>query len=87
MTPRADSGPVEHLGPAERVAAWATGIGVGLLAFMVTWLAGARITTGIWAQPRAAVIAMSIAVLVGIVCAVVIGRRLLCTVIAESHRT
>lgn len=63
--------------PADRVAASVTGIGIGLLVFMVAWLVGARLTERIWEQPTAAIIAMSVAATVGVVVAAASGRRLL----------
>jgi len=61
---------------ADRIAARATGVGVGLLSFMIAWLVGARVTDRIWGPPSSAVVAMVIAVAVGILVAVVAGRRL-----------
>ena len=61
---------------ADRVAARATGVGIGVLAFMITWLVGARVAAQIWGPPSSAVVAMGIAVAVGILIAVVAGRRL-----------
>jgi len=61
---------------AERVAARATGVGVGLLVFMTTWLVAARITERLWGPPSAAVVAMTVALLAGVVSALVAGHRL-----------
>ena len=61
---------------ADRVAARATGVGIGLLAFMIAWLVGARVTEQIWGLPSSAVVALAIAVIVGIVVAAVAGHRL-----------
>jgi len=61
---------------ADRVAAQATGVGVGLLGFMIAWLIGARVTEQIWGPPSSAVVALVISLVVGIVVAVVAGRRL-----------
>jgi hypothetical protein len=36
---------------ADRVAAWATGSGIGLMALMVTWLIGNRLAALAW-DPR-----------------------------------
>jgi hypothetical protein len=70
---------------ADRVAARATGVGVGLLAFMIAWLIGARVTEQIWGPPSSAVVALAISVMVGILVAVVAGHRLLHRQFAESH--
>jgi len=72
---------------ADRVAARATGVGVGVLAFMITWLVGARVTELIWGPPSSAVIAMAIAVVVGIAMAVVAGRGLVRRQLLESQPT
>ena len=62
---------------ADRVAAIATGIGIGLVAFMVTWTVGARITERIWELPMSAYIAMAAAIVVGIGTSALASRRLL----------
>ena len=43
---------------ADRVAARATGVGVGVLALMITRLVGARVAAQIWGPPSSAVAAM-----------------------------
>lgn len=60
---------------ADRVAARATGVGVGFLALMITWLIGARVTDRIWGPPSSAVVALAIAVAVGILAAVLSDRH------------
>jgi dipeptide/tripeptide permease len=60
---------------AERVGARATGVGVGLLVFMIVWLVGARVTDLFWG-PSSAVVALALSVVAGIVVAVVAGHRL-----------
>ena len=70
---------------ADRVAARATGVGVGLLAFMIAWLVGARVTEQIWGPPSSAVVAMAIAVSVGIVVSAVAGHRLVRRQRSESQ--
>lgn len=72
---------------ADRIAARATGVGVGLVAFMITWLVGARVTELIWGPPSSAVVAMAIAIFVGILVAVVAGRRLVRRQRPDSQRT
>jgi hypothetical protein len=69
---------------ADRVAAQATGVGVGLLGFMITWLIGARVTDQIWGPPSSAVVALVTAVVVGIVVSVVAGHRLIRRQVAEA---
>ena len=70
---------------ADRVAAQATGVGVGLLAFMITWLIGARVTDQIWGPPSSAVVALVTAVFVGIAVSVVAGRRLVRRQVSEAR--
>jgi hypothetical protein len=65
---------------ADIIAARATGVGVGLIAFMVTWLVGVRITERIWGPPSSAIVAMALAIVVGVVATVVAGRRFVHTV-------
>jgi hypothetical protein len=69
-------------GTAEAIAARVTGIGIGLLVFMVTWLVGARVAEMIWQPPVGPVVAMATALAVGSLAAVLSGRRL-----ASSQRS
>jgi hypothetical protein len=64
------------------VAARVTGIGIGLLVFMITWLIGARLAEMIWEAPVGPVVAMVTALAVGSLAAVLSGRRL-----ASSQRS
>lgn len=52
---------------ADAISAWATGIGVGFIVVMVTWLVGARVAERIWEAPTGPIVALSTAVLAGIV--------------------
>jgi hypothetical protein len=61
---------------ADRVAAWATGAGVGFAALMVTWLIANRLTGLVWGPPLGPIVAFAVAIVVGIVSAVIFGRRL-----------
>lgn len=61
---------------ADLIAARATGLGVGLIVFMLTWSIGARITERILDAPAHAYVAMSMAVLAGAVAAACAGHRL-----------
>jgi hypothetical protein len=61
---------------ADRVAARATGLGIGLITFMVTWTIGARITERIFATPTNAFVAMGIAVVAGALTTLRAGQRL-----------
>jgi hypothetical protein len=61
---------------ADRVAAWATGSGIGLMALMLTWLIGNRLTALVWDPPVGPVVAFVGAVVVGAVTAAVSGWRL-----------
>ncbi len=69
---------------ADRVAARATGVGVGTLVFMIVWLIGARVSERIWGPPSSAVVALAISVVVGILVAVGSSHRLLRRLLAES---
>jgi hypothetical protein len=64
---------------AEVVAARATGLGVGLIVFMLTWSIGARITERILDAPAHAYVAMGVALLAGALTAVGAGNRLVRT--------
>jgi hypothetical protein len=61
---------------SDRVAAWATGWGIGLVALMVTWLVGNRLAALVWEPPVGPTVAFVGAILVGAVTAVVSGRSL-----------
>jgi apolipoprotein N-acyltransferase len=60
----------------DRVAAWATAAGIGLMAFMITWLLVSRVTALFWEAPAGPVIAMSAALLTGAFTTGLAGRRL-----------
>jgi hypothetical protein len=62
-------------GTAEVVAARVTGIGIGLLVFMIAWLVGARIAERIWEAPVGPVVAMATAVVIEALAAVWSGHR------------
>ena len=61
---------------ADRAAAWATGAGIGLIALMVTWLIGNRLTALVWKPPFGPTVAFVGAIVTGSVVAVIAGRRL-----------
>jgi len=58
------------------MAAWATGIGIGLIAHMLTWLIGNRLTALIWEAPVGPIVAFSLAIVVGIAISIVAAKRL-----------
>jgi hypothetical protein len=70
---------------ADVVAARATGLGVGLIVFMLTWSIGARITERILDAPAHAYTAMGVALLAGAVTAVRTGHRLARAAIGTHH--
>ncbi len=61
---------------ADRIAAWATGSGIGLIALMLTWLIGHRLAALIWAPPVGPTVAFVGAIETGLVTAVASGVRL-----------
>jgi hypothetical protein len=61
---------------ADITAARATGVGVGLLVFMLVWTFGVRATEQVWAAPFGVWVAMGLALVVGVVTAVATGSRL-----------
>ena len=71
---------------ADRVAAWATGVGVGLVVFMVSWLVWTRVLDMILSAPTGPVVAMTMAVLTGAGVALRQGRRFAGRVPDGGHR-
>jgi hypothetical protein len=60
----------------EIVAARAIGVGVGLIALMLAWLIGNRLTTLAWDAPVGPTVAFVSAILIGVATAIVAGHRL-----------
>lgn len=71
---------------ADRIAAHATGLGIGLMTFMLTWIVGVRITERLLETPTSAYVAMAIAVVTGIITTVLAGRRLSASVDIDETR-
>ena len=69
---------------ADLVSAWGIGVGIGLIALQVTWLAGARIAVLFWPPPEGPTIAFVSACLVGTVVAIIAGRRLARKVVGDG---
>lgn len=59
------------------LAARAVAVGIGLLGLMITWLVGNRIAAMIWDSPTGPALAMSVAVVSGLVSGLIGHRRLL----------
>jgi prepilin signal peptidase PulO-like enzyme (type II secretory pathway) len=72
---------------ADRVAAWATGAGVGFAALMLTWLVANRLTALLWDPPLGPSVAFVAAIVVGVVTALVSGRRLARRVANQAQET
>lgn len=72
---------------ADLVSAWMTGTGIGFLALMVSWLLGNRLTALVWGPPTGPVVALLGAIAIGIVTALVAGRRLADSVRRDSTAT
>jgi hypothetical protein len=58
------------------IAAWVTGVGIGLIVHMITWLIANRITSLVWAPPVGPTIAFGLAIIAGVLGTVIAGRRL-----------
>lgn len=61
---------------ADLVAAWAIGIGIGLIILQLTWLIAYRVAGVFWEAPTGPTIAFGTALAVGAVTAAIAGRRL-----------
>lgn len=68
--------PRRRRAPADVVAARATGVGAGLVVFMVVWVIGNRLTGQLWPPPVGPVVAMIVAILAGVLVAWVMAARL-----------
>jgi len=60
----------------ERVAGWATGIGIGFAVFIVTWIVLNRLTSLWMTVPEGPIVALATAVLAGIWVGVARGKTL-----------
>lgn len=58
------------------MAAWATAAGVGLVAVMLVWLVGQRVSALLWTSPVGPTVAFLGALIAGAVTAVAVGARL-----------
>jgi hypothetical protein len=72
---------------ADHLAAWMTGLGVGLVALMLTWLVGHRLAGLIWDPPTGPIVGLGTAMFVGAVTTLVAGRRLSRTVAEEDEES
>lgn len=70
---------------ADGVAAWATGIGIGLIAFMVTWIVAARLAEALLPAPARAFLAMGAALVVGLATGARQGWRLSRRVLSDRE--
>lgn len=61
---------------ADRVAAWAVGTGIGLMAMMLTWLIGNRLASLAWDPPVGPTVALLAAIVVGVTATSLAGLRL-----------
>lgn len=61
---------------ADRVAAWATGAGVGAVAFMITWLVGNRLASWLMGPPAGPTAALVTAALAWVGVGLALGHRL-----------
>lgn len=61
---------------AEAIAARAIGVGIGLIALMLSWLVSSRLVALAWEAPVGPTIAFVGAILVGVATALVSGGRL-----------
>ena len=61
---------------SEVVAAQGVGVGIGLIALMLTWLVGSRLAELVWEPPVGPVVAFVTAVVAGVVNSIVFAYRL-----------
>ena len=70
---------------SNRLAAWAVGTGIGLMALMVTWLIANRVLQMAIGSPEGPTIAFATAVCVGLVAVAVAAPRLAGVASAEGR--
>ena len=68
------------------VAAWATGVGIGLLSAMIVWLVGSRVIALVLEPPLGPSLALAGAVVVGAVASAISGRQLSKRLMDEHRR-
>ena len=61
---------------ADRVSAWAVGVGAGLIATMLTWLVANRLTALAWDTPVGPIVALIAAFVAGLLTTCITGVRL-----------
>jgi len=61
---------------ANCVSAWATGIGIGLAAFMIAWIVANRVTAVLMSVPAGPILAMTLAIVIGTTVSIRQGVRL-----------
>ena len=61
---------------ADLLAARVTGLGIGLVALMLTWLIGQRVASAIWSAPVGPLVAGAAALIAGAVVTIIAARRL-----------
>lgn len=71
--------------PPNAVAAWATGLGVGLATLMLSWSIGHRIGEFMWGRFTGAIAGLGFAIVVGAVTTAVAGRHLSRLVIRKER--
>jgi divalent metal cation (Fe/Co/Zn/Cd) transporter len=58
---------------ADLVAAWAIGIGIGLIALQITWRTANRVASAFWEAPTGPTIAFTTAIVTGVAAAAIAG--------------
>lgn len=61
---------------SDLLAARATGVGIGLIVLMVSWLVANRVFTIAWGVPVGPMVAFGLAIVVGLVTSVIAARAL-----------
>jgi hypothetical protein len=64
-----------------------TGLGVGLVALMLTWLVGHRLAGLIWDPPTGPIVGLGTAMFVGAITTLAAGRRLSRAVAEEDEES
>ena len=72
-------------GRADLIAAWAVGVGAGLLTLMIAWLVANRVLGLVLEAPEGPTVALIAAFVLGLITTAVVGQRCVRTITPGSN--